>query len=29
MKDLGFTSVRHLGGGIGAWMAAGGQVVKE
>ena len=24
MKDLGFTHAYHLGGGIGAWTAAGG-----
>jgi phage shock protein E len=27
MADLGFTGAFHLGGGIGAWQAAGGEVV--
>lgn len=27
MKQLGFTQTYHLGGGIGAWTSAGGQVV--
>lgn len=25
--DAGFTDAHHLGGGLGAWQAAGGQVV--
>ena len=29
MKDLGFTHAYHLGGGIGAWTAAGGEVVTD
>jgi phage shock protein E len=28
MKQLGFTSAYHLGGGIGAWTAAGGATVS-
>ena len=29
MKDLGFTHAYHLGGGIGAWVANGGEVVTD
>ena len=29
MQQLGFTHVYHLGGGIGAWTAAGGDTVKN
>lgn len=28
MQNIGFTDVYHLGGGIGAWTAAGGDTVK-
>ena len=28
MKELGFTGAYHLGGGVGAWTAAGGTLVK-
>jgi rhodanese-related sulfurtransferase len=27
MAAVGFTNIYHLGGGIGAWQAAGGEVV--
>jgi rhodanese-related sulfurtransferase len=29
MKGQGFTGAYHLGGGIGAWTAAGGEVVTD